>query len=157
MPQIAAAVSTAVLIGAACALGLLSPGCSRPDASPRASATPISNGSPAASQGPPVTPVPLPSATPPAGEAPTVVAPSGAAAALAAARRDLAQRQKLEESRITLVRIEAVDWPDSSLGCPQPGMMYLQVITPGYRLVLAAPGVSAEYHTDAGGRFVICP
>ena len=103
------------------------------------------------------TPAPRRDCQPAVSPAPTVVTPAGATAALAAARRDLAQRQKVDESQITLVRAEAVDWPDSSLGCPQPGMMYLQVITPGYRLVLAAGGVSVEYHTDAGGRFVVCP
>jgi hypothetical protein len=35
--------------------------------------------------------------------------------------------------------------------------MYLQVVTPGYRLILEAGGIVTEYHTDAGARFVICP
>ena len=87
----------------------------------------------------------------------TAAVPPGATAALAAVRQDLAQRHKLAEAQITVVRAAAVDWSDSSLGCPQPGMVYLQVVTPGYRLVLAAGAVSTEYHTDAGGRFVVCP
>src|SRR5438132_10035603 len=32
---------------------------------------------------------------------------------------------------VVVQRVEPVDWPDASLGCPRPGMMYAQVITPG--------------------------
>jgi hypothetical protein len=136
----------------ACALGVMQVGCTQPVPFPPAVATPSQIMSPA-----PVTPAAAPSPTQSIASAPTVAAPAGAANALSAVRRDLAQRLNLTETRIILIRAEAVDWPDSSLGCPQPGMMYLQVITPGYRLVLGADGVSAEYHTDATGRFVVCP
>lgn len=39
-----------------------------------------------------------------------------------------------------LLRLEAVEFRDASLGCPQPGMAYAQVITPGYRVWLDANG-----------------
>jgi hypothetical protein len=147
---------------AACTLLVAGLGCTQPVPSPPVAATPSPISSPApitptASPGPTFTPAVAPSLTPSVAGAPTVTAPPGATASLAAVRRDLALRLKLSEALITLVRAETVDWPDSSLGCPQPGMMYLQVVTPGYRLVLAAGGVTAEYHTDAGGRFVVCP
>jgi hypothetical protein len=57
---------------------------------------------------------------------------------------------------ITLVGAEAVEWSDSSLGCPRPGMNYLQVITPGYRILLEAQGNSYEYHSDQSSRVVRC-
>jgi hypothetical protein len=147
---------------ATCALVVAGLGCTQPVPSPPVTATssPISSPAPitpTASPGQSFTPAVAPSPTPSIAGAPTVTAPTGATASLAAVRRDLALRLKLSEAQITLVRAEAVDWPDSSLGCPQPGMMYLQVVTPGYRLVLAAGSVTAEYHTDAGGRFVVCP
>jgi hypothetical protein len=44
--------------------------------------------------------------------------------------------------------MEEKDWPDSSLGCPQPGMAYLQVITPGYLIVLRALGNDYMYHAS---------
>jgi hypothetical protein len=146
----------------ACALGVMQVGCTQPVPFPPAAATPSQIMSPApvipaASPSARYTPAAAPSPTQSIASAPTVAAPAGAANALSAVRRDLAQRLNLTETRIILIRAEAVDWPDSSLGCPQPGMMYLQVITPGYRLVLGADGVSAEYHTDATGRFVVCP
>ena len=50
--------------------------------------------------------------------------------------------------QLTIVAVEARDWPDSSLGCPQPGRAYAQIVTPGYRLVVRANGQEYEYHTD---------
>lgn len=61
---------------------------------------------------------------------------------------DLANRLNLARSAIKVIQNEAVEWPDASLGCPQPGMMYGQVITPGYRVILEAAGRQYEYHTS---------
>jgi hypothetical protein len=51
---------------------------------------------------------------------------------------------------------ERIDWPDSCLGVDTPGVLCLQVITPGFRFVVtAAPGRPyAEYHTDLNGHAV---
>jgi hypothetical protein len=76
---------------------------------------------------------------------------------VALARRDLAQRLKRTEATIQVASIEAVEWSDASLGCPEPGMAYAQVITPGYRLILTANGERHEYHTDQGQRAFYCP
>ncbi|MEX1194284.1 MAG: hypothetical protein WD904_00570 [Dehalococcoidia bacterium] len=54
---------------------------------------------------------------------------------------------------ITVVSVEYTEWPDSSLGNPEPDMAYLQVITPGFKIVLAAGGQQYEYHTDLAGNF----
>jgi hypothetical protein len=72
------------------------------------------------------------------------------------AEEDLARRQDLSVSRIRLISIEAVEWPDASLGCPRPGMMYAQVVTPGFLIVLEAAGQSYEYHTDRNCAVVMC-
>jgi hypothetical protein len=72
------------------------------------------------------------------------------------ARADLAERLDLTSASIRLVSVEPVDWPDTSLGCPQPGMMYAQVITPGFRVVLEAEGRTYEYHTDIDDRVILC-
>lgn len=65
----------------------------------------------------------------------------------------------LAASELTLVSAEAVEWPDTSLGCPQPGMMYAQVITPGFRLLFQGPGGDMfEVHTNrSGSSMVLCP
>jgi hypothetical protein len=68
---------------------------------------------------------------------------------------DLAGQLDIAAEAITVRSVEAVEWPDSSLGCPGPGMMYAQVITPGYRIVLEANGQSYAYHTE-GGTIVRC-
>lgn len=83
--------------------------------------------------------------------------PDDAEGAVAWARQDLASRLSVSEDAIALVSIEAVEWPDSSLGCPQPGQMYLQVITPGYRFVLRADDATYEYHSARGAdQAVLC-
>ena len=70
------------------------------------------------------------------------------------ARDDLANELGVDAKDIELVEVESVDWANSSLGCPQEGMMYLQVITPGYRLTLEVDGQQHVYHTD-GGKYVV--
>lgn len=64
------------------------------------------------------------------------------------AKQDLAEKLNLQIENIQLVKQEAVDWQDSSLGYPEEGMMYIQVITPGFRIILKADGKLYEYHSD---------
>ncbi len=61
------------------------------------------------------------------------------------------------KEQIAVVRVERKDWPDSSLGCPEPGRAYLSVITSGYRIILAAAGKEYEYHTNDMTMAVRCP
>jgi hypothetical protein len=69
----------------------------------------------------------------------------------------LAALTRLPASEIELVSIEPVDWPSSLLGCPRPGgVAGAPVITPGYRIILAARGELYEYHTDREGWVVLC-
>jgi hypothetical protein len=70
---------------------------------------------------------------------------------------DLTERLDVAESAIEFVRADAVDWPDSSLGCPEPGMMYTQVITPGYQVILQAEDDLYFYHSGGAGGFKYCP
>ena len=84
-----------------------------------------------------------------------VVVQPEAERAVAAAKADLMALLGVAEEAIVVKAVEAVQWRDSSLGCPQPGRMYAQVITPGFRVVLAAGGQDYEYHTDMN-RAVFC-
>jgi hypothetical protein len=59
---------------------------------------------------------------------------------------DLAQRQSISIDEITLLDATPVVWPDSSLGCPQEGMLYSQVVTSGYLIVLEHARSKFEYH-----------
>ena len=81
----------------------------------------------------------------------------------AAKKRDLAIARARETLRsagvdpslLTVTSAEPVTWPDSSLGCPQPGIQYLQVLTPGYRVELH--GAQGDYLVHvAGKQSIVC-
>lgn len=56
---------------------------------------------------------------------------------------------------VRVISVEEVMWNDSCLGVNQRGMMCMQVITPGYRVVVEAGGKQMVYHTDdAGGKII---
>ncbi|MBX5445533.1 hypothetical protein [Sphaerobacter sp.] len=60
----------------------------------------------------------------------------------------------VDPEQVTLLGYEAVTWPDAALGAPEPGRLYAQVLTPGYRVHLRVAGLSLTYHTDHGRRAV---
>jgi hypothetical protein len=82
--------------------------------------------------------------------------PPGSGPLVQLAKEDLVDKLGLAPEAIQLVSVEAVDWPDASLGCPQEGMMYAQVITPGFLIVLEVEGQTYEYHTDSTDYVVLC-
>jgi hypothetical protein len=80
----------------------------------------------------------------------------GSEETVAAAVADLSKQTGVPAGQIALVSIESKDWSDSSLGCPQEGFMYAQVITPGYLIMLEADGQLYEYHTDLRTNVILC-
>jgi hypothetical protein len=70
--------------------------------------------------------------------------------------QDLARRLGIDISEITVVNVEEVTWPDASLGCPEPGFGYGQVLTPGFLVILAAGGQEYPYHAASSRNFVLC-
>ncbi len=90
------------------------------------------------------------------GAAPSPTAlPEGSEVALEAAIADLAARLNIAEADVRVDGVEKRMWNDASLGCPQPGMMYAQVITPGFLIRLSAGGKVYTYHTSLT-RAVLC-
>ncbi len=90
---------------------------------------------------------PMPPRRPPsdqsAGPVPTVAPGVGQGvppAVVQAAVADAAARAGVDPAAVTVVSAEAVTFPDGGLGCPEPGMMYTHVLTPGYRVVVEAGG-----------------
>lgn len=73
-----------------------------------------------------------------------------------AAVADLAAREDVDEVDVTVADYGAVTWSDSSLGCPEPGMSYLQALTDGFLLVLEVDGRRFEYHGGAVGGLRYC-
>jgi glucose/arabinose dehydrogenase len=58
---------------------------------------------------------------------------------------------------VTILEIQRVEWRDASLGCPKPGMMYAQVITPGYLVKAEVNGEEQMVHMNEKGHGVVCP
>ncbi len=75
---------------------------------------------------------------------------------VALVKQHLAQRLSMTADQIVLADIKPVVWRDAGLGCPKPGVDYMQVETPGYTILLAAGGTAYRYHTDETKRFVPC-
>jgi hypothetical protein len=109
-----------------------------------------------------------PTSTPisPAGadESPISVLPTPAP--LSPAAREVAETLKeqvadevdVAPAALEAVAAEEVQWSDTSLGCPEPGKVYAQVIVPGWRIVFRGPsGEIYDVHTDeTQERWVIC-
>ncbi len=67
-----------------------------------------------------------------------------------------AARTGVPVDQVTVAGYADVTWPDGSLGCPQPGMMYTQALVPGRHLELAVNGDVASYHAAADHGFSYC-
>lgn len=68
----------------------------------------------------------------------------------------LAKTLGIAADQILLSEVKPAVWRDAGLGCPKPGVDYIQVETPGYNILLEAGGQPYNYHTDATKRFVLC-
>jgi len=74
-----------------------------------------------------------------------------------AAKADLAERLMIEADRVSTRLIEPTEFPDASLGIPERGKAYAQVVTPGYIVkLLVEDGQTYEYHAG-DGRVVPAP
>ena len=77
-------------------------------------------------------------------------------ASVDAALKAAAAHLSVSAADLRVDQIDARQWGDSSLGCPKPGIMYSQIVTPGFLIVISGPGKQLEYHTDARGQVVLC-
>ena len=69
----------------------------------------------------------------------------------------LTQQLNKPVDAFTLQSKEPVEWSDGSLGCAAPDMMYMQVITPGYKLTYTDGAQTYELHTnDTGSSIIWC-
>jgi hypothetical protein len=81
---------------------------------------------------------------------------SGLEGLIEKAKEDLAQRLSISVDQISLVEATGVVWPDSSMGCPQPDMKYLQIPEDGALIVLEVEGISYEYHNGGKRGLFLC-
>jgi len=68
----------------------------------------------------------------------------------------LSEQFDLPAESVTIVSVEPVTWPDASLGCPQEGVAYAQVMVEGSRITLGAGGETYTYHTAGTSEYVLC-
>ncbi len=73
-----------------------------------------------------------------------------AAEAIDMARADLSKRLGMLPELISVLTTEECTWGDTSLGLPDPGQSYAQVVVSGYRVVLGAAGGMYEYRFGDG-------
>jgi hypothetical protein len=52
--------------------------------------------------------------------------------------------------------MERMEWSDTGLGCPRPGELHAQVVTPGWLIEVRGGSKVFEYHTDGADNFVLC-
>ena len=108
----------------------------------------------------PEMPVPAVSASPAQGDAtemiPTTAGAAGLENLVERAKEDLARRLNIALTQIRLIETKVVVWPDASLGCPQPGMLYKQVPEDGALILLQANGISYEYHSGGSRGLFLC-
>ena len=123
-----------------------------------ACAPPVSPAAAPATTPLPATPTVMSSPTPEPTPSPTIV-PADASLtseATQTARQIAADELSVAPDQVKVLAITPMDWPDASLGCPQPDMMYAQVITPGYQAQVEVDGQTHDVHMDANGYGVIC-
>ena len=81
----------------------------------------------------------------------------GSRCAEVAATRTLARDLNLDLALLEVVSADPVEWPNSSLGCPEEGRTYAPISVAGYSVVLDQNGVSYEIHTNLhGSEIAIC-
>ena len=103
--------------------------------------------------------VPSDPIVPPQGDIPTMTQTAldpGLQSLVDMAKEELATRLSITVDEIDLIDAKAVVWPDSSLGCPQPGMQYLQVPEDGALVILQAKGLNYEYHIGGSRGLFLC-
>ncbi len=64
------------------------------------------------------------------------------------------QYPDLTPDQLNLIAFHSTTWNDSSLGCPEEGQCYAQVLIPGYSLEFQIGDEKFQVHTDANGDVV---
>ena len=72
------------------------------------------------------------------------------------AKEDLAERLEVGVETIEVLEAELVVWPDASMGCPDPEMMYIQVPQDGSLIRLQIEDAVFEYHTGGNRPPFLC-
>jgi hypothetical protein len=74
--------------------------------------------------------------------------------AVQSAKQVLADELSIAVNDIKVIEYEEVQWRNSCLGVEVKDQMCLEVITPGYKIILEVEGTQYEAHTDQDGNAV---
>jgi hypothetical protein len=85
---------------------------------------------------------------------PAIIPPGGAPEAVNEVLQTVSRMEGVPIESVQLVNFEAREWPDGCLGLPEPEEQCIQVITPGYLVVLQVNGEQFEYRTDETGSII---
>ena len=78
-------------------------------------------------------------------------------AAAQVAVETLGKKLSMDPDSVDVVHVSIMDWSDSSLGCPRPGVEYLQIVTRGAVVMLQAEKKPYRVHVDvAKDRAIVC-
>lgn len=69
---------------------------------------------------------------------------------------DMLTQTGADRADVLVLESVAITWPDGSLGCPEPGVMYTQALVDGYRVILGLDDETFDYHLNDNGAFVLC-
>lgn len=69
---------------------------------------------------------------------------------------DAAATASVEVSAVGISAVSEETFNDGSLGCPAKGQSYVQVLTPGWIVMVTAGSTTFEYHAASSGYFVNC-
>ena len=61
-----------------------------------------------------------------------------------------------DHADVVVLEARDVTWRDSGLGCPAPGISYLQRLTEGFLVVLRVGARRVEYHSGPSGPARFC-
>jgi hypothetical protein len=75
---------------------------------------------------------------------------------LASMKADLATRLGRSVDTARVLRAEQVIWPDGSIGCAQPGVLYTQATVVGYLVEIELEAKIYRYHSALNGAPIFC-
>jgi hypothetical protein len=87
----------------------------------------------------------------------TVKGPPSLQSVVEAVLNDAVKVTGRDRDALDVLSAESVTWPDGSLGCPQPELMYTQALVPGFRVRIKAGERVLDYHASQQGRWILCP
>lgn len=76
-------------------------------------------------------------------------------AAAQVAVETLGKKLSVDPDKVDVVHVSIMDWSDSSIGCPRPGVEYLQIVTRGAVVMLQAEKKPYRVHV-AKDRAIVC-